>query len=84
MSEMSKEYRALREGITALVRKSEIEEVKKYALLSTCMVDVANEYNQQDFEQIKFKLGYVYKATLEAVEKAEKLYNALREKGGKA
>lgn len=81
---MSKEYRALREGITALVRKSEIEEVKKYALLSTCMVDVANEYNQQDFEQIKFKLGYVYKATLEAVEKAEKLYNALREKGGKA
>ena len=83
MSEMSKEYRALREEISALVRKSEIEEMKKYALLSTCMVDVANEYNHQDFDAISVKLAFVFKATLEAVEKAEKLYNALREKGDK-
>lgn len=79
MSEMSKEYRALREEITALVRKSEIEEMKKYALLSTCMVDVAREHNGSDFEQISLKLAFVYKATLEAVEKAEKLYNAMKE-----
>ena len=84
MSEMSKEYRTLREEITALVRKSEIEEMKKYALLSTCMVDVAREHNGSDFEQISLKLAFVYKTTLEAVEKAEKLYNALKEKGGKA
>lgn len=81
---MSKEYRVLREEITALVRKSEIEEMKKYALLSICMVDVAREHNGSDFEQISLKLAFVFKATLEAVEKAEKLYNKLKEKGGKA
>lgn len=79
MSEMSKEYRALREEITALVRKSGLEEMKKYALLSTCMVDVAREHNGFDFEQISLKLAFVYKTTLEAVEKAEKLYNAMKE-----
>ena len=43
------------------------------------MVDVAREHNGSDFEQISLKLAFVYKTTLEAVEKAEKLYNAMKE-----
>ena len=81
MSEMSKEYQALREEISELVKESGLEEMKKYALLSTCMAKVAREHNGNDFEQISFKLAFVMKTTLEAVEKAEKQYNALKKKG---
>ena len=74
---MNPEYKTAHERIRAILQESGLPEMKKYALLSTCMTDVAHECNNNDFDAISLKLAIVSKTMLDAVEKAKELYNKL-------
>lgn len=75
---MTAKYKAISEQIEALLKKSELPEMQKYALLTTSLSKVAHEYNNSDFATMKVKLALVCKTMLDAVEKAEQLYNKLK------
>ncbi len=45
MDKMNPEYKTAHERIRAILQESGLPEMKKYALLSTCMTEVAHECN---------------------------------------
>lgn len=74
MNKMTPQYKAAHEKVKAIMKESALSEVQKYALLTTCMAEIANEYNKNDFRLIKTKLALVCKTMLDAVEKAEQIF----------
>lgn len=71
---MSPEYKAIHENVKNTLKQSGLSEMEKYSLVTTCLVEVANEYNIGDFTLIKAKLAHLCKTMLDAVEAAEKLF----------
>lgn len=78
MDKMTPEYKVTHEKLKAIMKDSVLPEMQKYALLSTCMAEIANEYNSSNFAAIKVKLALVCKTMLDAVEKADQLYSKLK------
>lgn len=77
MDKMTPEYKVTREKIKAVINESGLPEMQMYALLSTCMTEVALKHNGNDFDSISLKLAIVSKTMLDAVDKAKELYNNL-------
>lgn len=70
MDKMTPEYKVTREKIRAVINESGLPEMQMYALLSTCMTEVAHKHNCNNFDAISIKLAIVSKTMLEAVDKA--------------
>lgn len=77
MDKMTPEYKVTRDKIKAVINESGLPEMQMYALLSTCMTEVAHKHNGNDFDSISLKLAIVSKTMLDAVDKAKELYNNL-------
>ncbi len=77
MDKMTPEYKSAHERIRAILQESGLPEMQMYALLSTCMTEVAHKHNGNDFDSIGLKLAIVSKTMLDAVGKAKELYNNL-------
>lgn len=45
MDKMTPEYKSAREKIKVIVKESGLPEMEKYALLTTCLAEIAHEYN---------------------------------------
>ncbi len=75
---MTPEYKTTCEQIDSIIKESGLPEMQKYSLLTTCLSKVAHEYNNSDFATMKVKLALLCKTMLDAVEKAEQLYNKLK------
>lgn len=53
MDKMTPEYKVTREKIKAVINESGLPEMQMYALLSTCMTEVAHKHNGN--EQIRLR-----------------------------
>lgn len=75
MEKMTPQIKALQKQINRQVADSDLSEQDKYALLTCCIMQVANSYHHCDFAGIRERLTLVCGAMLSAVDAAERVFS---------